>query len=237
MVTADGVGASHALVARLDKLAARRGYDLTYSVRWALTEREKAALRLVPEQAWQIAIDSRGEVRERRADEACADSSCAHRRCWIEEAHVTELTGLLRAGPHGDQLKAWPQAMRVFARRERPHPGAQLKWWASSICHHPLPGPSSSFSRTHRALGSQSQNSSSASASRRACALDSISPSSTLPRRTMALMMSPLRTPAPFSCMTSATIRYVSICSYRLCLSASDILASKEAYSAARYVM
>ena len=26
----------------------------------------------------------------------------------------------------GDQLKAWPEAMRVFARRERPHPGAQL---------------------------------------------------------------------------------------------------------------
>ena len=36
-------------------------------------------LRLVPEQAWQIAIDGRGEVRERRAGEACADSSCAHR--------------------------------------------------------------------------------------------------------------------------------------------------------------
>ena len=46
--------------------------------------------------------------------------------CWIEEAHVTELTGLLREGPAGDQLKGWPKTMRVFARRERPHPGAQL---------------------------------------------------------------------------------------------------------------
>ena len=81
------------------------GYQLIYSVGWALGEREKAALRLVPEQAWQIAIDGRGEVRERRADDACADGRCAHRACWIEEAHVTELTGLLREGPAGDQLK------------------------------------------------------------------------------------------------------------------------------------
>ena len=80
---------------------------------------------MVPEQAWQIAIDSRGEVRERRADDACANAGGAHRACWIEEAHVTELTGLLRCGPGGDQLRAWPAAMRVFARRER-HPGAQL---------------------------------------------------------------------------------------------------------------
>ena len=126
MITCDGAGASHALVEHLDKLAARRSYELTYSVGWALGEREKTALRLVPEQAWQIAIDGRGEVRERRADDACANLSCAHRACWIEEAHVTELTPLLRCGPGGDQLRAWPAAMRVFARRERPHPGAQL---------------------------------------------------------------------------------------------------------------
>src|SRR5271166_876942 len=126
MVTCDGAGASHALVKRLDTLAARRGYELTYSVGWALAEREKTALRLVPEQAWQAAVDGRGEVRERRADDACANLSCAHRACWIEEAHVTELTGLLRHSAGGDQLRAWPAAMRVFARRERPHPGAQL---------------------------------------------------------------------------------------------------------------
>jgi len=126
MVTADGAGASHDLIARLDKLAARPGHQLIYSVGWVLGEREKAALRLVPGQAWQIAIDGRGQVRERRADDACGNDQCAHRACWVEEAHVTELTGLLREGPHGDQLKAWPATMRVFARRERPHPGAQL---------------------------------------------------------------------------------------------------------------
>jgi hypothetical protein len=126
MVTADGAGASHGLIARLDALAGRRGYELTYSAGWALGERERAALWLVPEPAWQIAIDGRGEIRERRAGDACTDQRCAHSRCWTEEAHVTELTGLLREGPAGDQLAGWPAAMRVFARRERPHPGAQL---------------------------------------------------------------------------------------------------------------
>ena len=126
MVTCDGAGASHGLIARLDALASRPGHQLIYSVGWDLGEREKTAIPLVPEQAWQIAIDHRGEVRERRADDACAATACAHRACWIEEAHVTELTGLLREGPAGDQLAGWPASMRVFARRERPHPGAQL---------------------------------------------------------------------------------------------------------------
>ena len=44
----------------------------------------------------------------------------------MEEAHVAELTGLLREGPDGDQLDGWPAGMRVFTRRDRPHPGAQL---------------------------------------------------------------------------------------------------------------
>jgi hypothetical protein len=127
MVTCDGAGASHDLVKHLDKLAGRRGYQLVYSVGWALTEREKTALRLVPPTAWEAAIDARGEVRERRSGEACGNQRCGHRACWIEEAHVTELTGLLRKGPDGGgRLKAWPKTMRVFARRERPHPGAQL---------------------------------------------------------------------------------------------------------------
>jgi Transposase DDE domain group 1 len=110
MVTADGAGASHGLITRLDQLGAR----------------ERAAIPLVPQQAWQIAIGQRGEVRERRTAAACADRHCGHARCWVEEAHVTELTALLREGPQGDQMDGWPAPMRVFARRERPHPGAQL---------------------------------------------------------------------------------------------------------------
>jgi len=126
MVTVDGAGFSHKLVEHLDALARRRGDTLVYSCGWELDAREKAAIGLVPEQAWQIAVDHRGEVRERRADDACPQAGCGHRACWIEEAHVTELTGLLREGPDGDQLKGWPASMRIFARRERPHPGAKL---------------------------------------------------------------------------------------------------------------
>jgi hypothetical protein len=117
MITCDGAGASHALVTELDGLAARHGYQVTCSVGWELAAREKAAIGTVPGAAWQIAVDGRGQVRERRADHACADPRCAHRACWIEEAHVAELTGLLREGPGGDQLKSWPKTMRVFARR------------------------------------------------------------------------------------------------------------------------
>jgi hypothetical protein len=43
MVTCDGAGARHGLIARLDKLAARRGYELPYSVGRALAEREKGS--------------------------------------------------------------------------------------------------------------------------------------------------------------------------------------------------
>jgi len=126
MMTVAGAAFSHKLLEHLDKLARRRGFTLIYSCGWELGTREKAAIRLVPQDAWQIAIDHRGEVRERRADEACADLECGHRACWIEEAHVTELTGLLREGPDGDRLDGWPKTMRIFARRERPHPGAKL---------------------------------------------------------------------------------------------------------------
>jgi hypothetical protein len=80
----------------------------------------------MPQQAWQIAIDHRGQVRERRADDACTDHRCTHHACWIEQAHVTELTALLRQAPAGDQPASWPPSMRVFVRRERPHPGAPL---------------------------------------------------------------------------------------------------------------
>ena len=73
MITCDGAGASHALVKELDRLAARHGYQVTYSVGWELGAREKAAIGKVPEAAWEAAIDGKGEVRERRADGACAE--------------------------------------------------------------------------------------------------------------------------------------------------------------------
>ena len=112
MITYDGAGASHALVTELDRLASRHGYQVTYSVGWELAAREKTAIGKVPETACEIAVDGNGQVRERRADDACGNQRCAHRECWIEEARVAELTGLLREGPAGDQLKGWPKTMR-----------------------------------------------------------------------------------------------------------------------------
>jgi len=79
MVTCDGAGASHDLIGFLDKLAARPGHQLIYSVGWDLGKREKAAITQVREETWQIAIDPAGEVRERRSDDACADRCCGHR--------------------------------------------------------------------------------------------------------------------------------------------------------------
>ncbi len=147
MITCDGAGASHALVKELDRLASRQGYQVTYSVGWEFAAREKAAIGKVPEAAWEIAVDGRGQVRERRSGDACASPRCAHPKCWTGEAHVAELTGLLREGPDGDQLTAWPKTMRVFARRERPHPGAQLSLleaadgWRYSLWATSLPAP------------------------------------------------------------------------------------------------
>ena len=64
MVTADGAGASHGLITRLDQLAARPGHQLTYSVGWELGARERAPIRLVPPRLRPPADPSRpGHVR------------------------------------------------------------------------------------------------------------------------------------------------------------------------------
>ncbi len=53
MVSCDGAGASHGLIARLEELAARPGYQLVYSVGWDLGARERVAITRVPEGAWR----------------------------------------------------------------------------------------------------------------------------------------------------------------------------------------
>ena len=60
MVTCDGAGASHELVKELDRLASRHGYQITWSVGWALGAREQQALGKVPETAWEAAIGGKG---------------------------------------------------------------------------------------------------------------------------------------------------------------------------------
>jgi hypothetical protein len=79
----------------------RPGRRLHYSVGFTMTDEVCQAILKVPGRGWTPAYDAGGQVRE--------------------GAWVAELTGLL-------DLSSWPEGMRVIARKERPHPGAQLRF-------------------------------------------------------------------------------------------------------------
>jgi Transposase DDE domain group 1 len=79
-------------------LAARR---LHYSVGMTITDDIAEAILTLPDRVWESAYDAGGQVRP--------------------GASVAKLTGLL-------DLSSWPEGMRVIIRRERPHPGAQLRF-------------------------------------------------------------------------------------------------------------
>jgi len=74
---------------------------LHYSIGMAITEEMQEAILALPERIWEPAYDGDGQARP--------------------GAWVAELTGLL-------DLSGWPAGMRVIVRRERPHPGAQLRF-------------------------------------------------------------------------------------------------------------
>jgi hypothetical protein len=74
---------------------------LHYSVGMTITEDMQEAILALPDRVWEPAYDAGGRVRP--------------------GAWVAELTGLL-------DLAAWPAGMRVIVRKERPHPGAQLRF-------------------------------------------------------------------------------------------------------------
>jgi hypothetical protein len=116
MVTVDGAGTTHDLIDHLDQLARRPGHRLWYWVGWDTAKREKKAIGQVPEDAWQVAIDAAGQPRVGPVGDN------------VDKAQVVELTHLLRDtdGKGTNALKGWPQDLRVYCRRERPHPGAQL---------------------------------------------------------------------------------------------------------------
>lgn len=107
LITCDGAGATKDLLAHITALN-KPGWRTEYSVGFDLDHRARAALKGVPAQTWQAALDEHGQARD------------------LGEAAVVELTGLLRESFNGDQLHSWPKDMRVIVRRERPHPGAQL---------------------------------------------------------------------------------------------------------------
>jgi hypothetical protein len=74
---------------------------LHYTVGMTITDDIQEAILTLPDRVWEPAYDAGRQVRP--------------------GAWVAELTGLL-------DLAGWPAGMRVIVRRERPHPGAQLRF-------------------------------------------------------------------------------------------------------------
>lgn len=97
LVRGDSGAGTHAFVEHLHSL------DLQYSVGLGGWPTILEALDKLPRQAWKAALDPDGFPRD--------------------GAQVAELTRHIPPGTG----KAWPTGMRVIARRERPHPGAQLR--------------------------------------------------------------------------------------------------------------
>jgi hypothetical protein len=79
----------------------RPGRRLAYSVGFTMTDDVCDAIGKIPARAWTPAYDADGVQRD--------------------GAWVAELTGLL-------DLSSWPAGLRVIVRKERPHPGAQLRF-------------------------------------------------------------------------------------------------------------
>jgi hypothetical protein len=97
LIRVDGAGGTHGVI---DWLTRRR---LEYSVGFSLPgdlNSIQAKLATVPAAAWSPAYDADGRVRP--------------------GAWVAEVTGLF-------DLSGWPPGMRLIVRKERPHPGAQLR--------------------------------------------------------------------------------------------------------------
>ena len=99
LIRTDGAGGTREFLTFLD----RRG--LSYSIGYTLPTSTPQLYALIPETAWQVALDADGDVRDGAA--------------------VVELTDLLAAK---GLLTGYPAGMRVIVRRERPHPGAQLRF-------------------------------------------------------------------------------------------------------------
>lgn len=80
---------------------------VSYSIGFAMTDALATELDEVPNTVWDCAVDASGQPRE---------------GAWVIEA-----TGLL-------DLTGWPEGMRLIVRKERPHPGAQLRSPTATVC-------------------------------------------------------------------------------------------------------
>ncbi|WP_097922241.1 IS1380 family transposase [Streptomyces sp. wa1063] len=78
---------------------AKPGRWLSYSVGMTVTEQIHSNVLKVPASAWTPAVETGGQVRD---------------GAWVAELA-------------GDVLHGWPKGMRLLVRKERPHPGAQLR--------------------------------------------------------------------------------------------------------------
>jgi hypothetical protein len=103
LVRTDTGGCSQAFLRHITDLG------LEYSIGFPGNENIKTALDLLPEQAWRAALDGDGQPRD--------GAQVAELTAWMPPA--------VRSG-HSPERR-WPPGMRVIARRERPHPGAQLR--------------------------------------------------------------------------------------------------------------
>jgi hypothetical protein len=93
LVRVDGAGASHELIAHLLSLTSRRRTVL-FTCGWAITEADEQAIRLLPADAWQAAVDQDGTVQKGTA--------------------VAEITHLM------SRAAGWPQGLRWIVRRTKP---------------------------------------------------------------------------------------------------------------------
>ncbi len=98
LIRTDSGGGTHEFVAWLSA----RGRWLSYSVGMTITDGIHQAVLKVPASAWTPAVEPDGEVRD---------------GAWVAELDASS-----------DCLKGWPKGMRLIVRKERPHPGAQLRF-------------------------------------------------------------------------------------------------------------
>src|SRR3954471_2810868 len=97
LIRIDGAGGTHELLAWLTRR--RLSYSVGFSLPGDLALIQKK-LASIPDHAWTPAYDADRQVRP--------------------GAFVAEVTGLF-------DLASWPPGMRLIVRKERPHPGAQLR--------------------------------------------------------------------------------------------------------------
>jgi hypothetical protein len=79
---------------------AQRGRWLSYSVGMTITDAIHQAVLKIPASAWTPAVEPDGDIRD---------------GAWVAELA-------------GDCLTGWPNGLRLIVRKERPHPGAQLRF-------------------------------------------------------------------------------------------------------------